>query len=35
VNQQYLRRVGDILDFQRMPDIPWGMEVMAYEEAAR
>lgn len=35
VNQQYLRRVGDILDFQRIPDIPWGMEVMAYEEAAR
>lgn len=34
VNQQYLRRVGDAPDFQRIPGIPWGVEVMAYEEAA-
>ena len=34
VNQQYLRRSADIRDFQRIPGIPWGMEVMAYEEAA-
>ncbi len=33
VNQQYFRRSDDLPDFQRIPGIPWGMEVMAYEEA--
>lgn len=34
VNQQYLRRVADIPRFQNIGGLPWGVEVMAFEEAA-
>jgi hypothetical protein len=33
VNQQYLRRTADIPGFRSIRGIPWGVEVMAYEEA--
>lgn len=35
LNQQYLNRSDDIPAFRHSPDLPWGVELMAFAERAR